>query len=124
VLVGLDPQQEFTVYLDIITKRSLFFSEFDRCKGKDSQDKVVLLDCTPETFNAYLHCLYHNKVPEYFQSSPTDEEESASPQQEAANKKQHIQSKFKSLVTLYNLAGRLNDPVTANMVIEEINRHG
>ena len=122
----LDHQQEFTVHLDIITKRSLFFREFTRDKDEKflQSQKVVLSHYTPETFDQYLHCLYHNKVPEYIQPLPTDQEAIPSPEQEEANRKQHVDSKFKSLVTLYNLARRLSDPVTENMVIDEIKRHG
>jgi hypothetical protein len=118
VLVGGHPgtfQQEFIVHHDIILKRSWFFSECERCKTEDSP-QMVLYEYAPETFDKYLHCLYFNKVPEYIQS-PTEDEETACLEQQA-------ESKFKSLIALYSLAHGLNDPVTENLVVDEIKPFG
>lgn len=66
-------QHEFTVYLDTITKRSGFFRESENSRS-DDPEPYVLHDYDPETFDKYLHCIYHNKVPEYIQPPLKDDE--------------------------------------------------
>lgn len=117
MLAETDPQQEFTVRLDIITKCSWQFGENERRKTKKSPHEVKLPMYDPETFDQYLYCLYNNEVPEYIQPPPTDAGTNASAEQ-------RVGCKFKSLVTLYSLAQGLTDPVTENMVIGEIRSYG
>ena len=119
VLVGLDPPQEFTVCVGIIAERSGLFRAHQNLT-KDKSESVVLSSYTPETFDMYLHCLYHKKVPGYI--PPPDEEKwtAVSRGLDEAYLERYTDSKFKSLINLYALANKLVDTDTANMVISQI----
>jgi hypothetical protein len=117
VLVGSDPQQEFIIHLDIITKRSWQFAENERRKKGNSTQEVRLPMYGSKTFDQYLHCLYQNEVLEYIQPPPTVAGTNVSAEQ-------RVDSKFKSLVRLYSLARRLTDPVTESMVVDSIRSYG
>lgn len=115
MLVGPDPQQVFTVHYAIIAKRSVFVREYKR--STEDKRKPVSMPCIdPVIFDMYLHCLYSNEVPECIQSSTEDEA--------TASLEQRADSRFKSLVNLYIVAHALDDPVTENMVVDEIKNFG
>ncbi|KAM0692585.1 hypothetical protein Q7P36_007140 [Cladosporium allicinum] len=113
VLVGVYSQQEFTVYIDIIAKRSVFFLEYQRT-SKDKTKSLELRGSSPKTFDVYLHCLYYNEVPECVGVQPPDDEHWRHP----------ADFNYMSLVHLYGLANTLVDTVTANMVIDEFKNFG
>ena len=119
VLVGLDPPQEFTVCVGIITERSRLFRAHQNLT-KDKSESVVLSSYTPETFDMYLHCLYHKKVPEYIPPPDEDEKTATSHELDEAYWERYTDSRFKSLINLYALANKLVDTITANMVIRQV----
>jgi hypothetical protein len=116
VLVGPHPHQEFTVHIEIVAKRSVFFREYQR-SNKDKSTPISLSWYAPEVFDMYLYCLYHNKVPECLQP-PHEGEETTERWQQRAD------SKLKSLVHLYILARGLSDPATEDMVVDDIQNFG
>lgn len=119
VLVGLDPPQEFAVCVGIIAERSGLFRAH-QSRTKDKSEPVVLCNYTPETFDMYLHCLYHKKVPEYIPPPDEYEKTATSHEGDEAYWERYTDSKFKSLISLYALANKLVDRITANMVIDQI----
>jgi hypothetical protein len=122
VLVGLDPQQDFTVYYDIVTARSGFFRQLERCT-KDNSTPMVLDGHDPGTFDRYLHCIYHGEAPGFIQP-PADEDHSYTipSRHEIEPVQNRLDQDFESLLKLYALADSLSDPTTANMAFEEIRK--
>lgn len=122
VLVGTAPDQKlFTVHCDIATKRSGFFRAAK--SGRWTQTKPTdLHEHDPDTFNRYLHCLYHNAIPDIPPPIISDEEpETQSFEEFVVNENDRH---FGYLIDLYVLADSLINPLTANMAITEIRRLG
>jgi hypothetical protein len=69
VLVGREQKQQlFTVHHAVITERSDFFRKARAPEwNSDKSLPVELYDADPETFDMYLYCVYHNKVPKFLQ---------------------------------------------------------
>jgi hypothetical protein len=103
VLVGTGSNEtRFTVHHDVILKRSAFFRAARSERWITDKSKPAdLHEHNPETFNVYLHCLYHSVVPKSLNINAHD-------------------TRFKELIDLYALADILVDPTTANLVIDEI----
>jgi hypothetical protein len=122
VLVGLDPQQEFTVYHDIVAARSGFFRRMERCT-KDNSTPMVLDGHDPGNFDRYLHCIYHGEAPEFIQPPADKDHPYTIPSRHEIEPVQNrLDQDFESLLKLYALADSLSDPTTANMAFEEIRK--
>lgn len=114
VLVGTeDNQKRFTVYRDVLTQRSGLFKAARSARwATDPSKPVSLEDDDPEVFSTYLHCVYFNEVvlPKASDLHPFEICE------------QEVHQDFEALVSTYVLADKLRDPITANIVTDEILR--
>jgi hypothetical protein len=128
VLVGAGAEQRrFTVDHELITKRSRFFRTARRTTGKSKP--VDLQDRDPEIFAHYLHCVYRDAVPYYNMFVDDEDDEEYDEEHDATYAMELICSDkywadkyYEYLVKLYTTADGLQDPITANMVIDEVRR--
>lgn len=122
MLVGAEPkQQRFTVHLDVITKRSGFFraARSDRWLS-DKAKPADLQQYDPDIFVSYLHCIYRDAVP---RSNQLGDEAAAKSAVAAMNRNTVSGNEYyRYLAELYVLADGLQDPITANLVIDETRR--
>lgn len=124
VLVGAGAKQRrFTVHHDLITKRSKFFraarSErwtLDKSKPADLQH------CDPDIFANYLHCVYHDTVPLYDRWKDGDDINASYAMELMCRETWFADKYYEHLVKLYTTADSLEDPITANMVVDEVRR--
>jgi hypothetical protein len=92
----------FTIHEDVITQRSKLLRTARQQKKNWKKSKASMLkDEDPQVFSAYLHTVYFGVVS--LKNRIAEDAEVA-----------------RFLVDLYLLADKLLDPVTANMVIDEI----
>jgi hypothetical protein len=133
VLVGEGSNEtRFTVHHGIITKRSSFFRAARSERWTTEKSKPADLQAyEPETFEVYLHCLYHGTVPNptlsHKRPSPPDMNSSSEVlkkhrEQLIIARRIYSDARFKELVDLYVLADILVDPETMNIAIDEIRR--
>jgi hypothetical protein len=78
VLVGKEPnQQRFTVYHDILTRRSQFFRAARSGRWTTQPEQATVLDDhEPEVFSVYLHCVSFGKkaLEEHIDAIPVEDE--------------------------------------------------
>jgi hypothetical protein len=133
VLVGAGSNEtRFTVHHDIITKRSAFFRTARSERWTNEKTKPADLQAyKPETFEMYLHCLYHDTVTKptvlYKRVPPPDKKSGPEilkkhREQETIARQVYSDSRLMELVDLYVLADILVDPLTMNISIDEIRR--
>lgn len=131
VLVGTAPNQErFIVHYDIVAKRSEFFRAARSERWTPGTKPTDLHEHDPETFDRYLHCVYHNELPvrpDPVGELPPDADRIRNPNeyreqqsQRTAAKRRFVVERYRELVSLYILADSLLDPITANLVIDQI----
>ena len=150
VRVGQEPnQQSFSVYHDLITQRSAHLRALrvEQTTNFPDLPVIILGDCDPEVFNAYLQCVYFGPKPledrvaamiedlddpNSKKTSSDDENDdmgvegdgeaagsdAAEIDETASNSEKEPVEKF--LVDLYLLAIKLIDPTTANLAIDEL----
>lgn len=105
VLVG-PKQQLFTVHHDVITNRSDFFCQARAPQwNKDKSLPVELQHADPQIFDMYLHCVYHNEVPEF-----------------TYGEDEFVTERYEVFVDLYILADSLLDHATMGLAIDEIHQ--
>jgi hypothetical protein len=114
----------FTVHKDIISRRSEYFrllieGELSGPEEKPGTEPVELKYCNPEVFDNYLHCVYHNEVRKV-SIWPQAAREGLGMQSPGAAYQYRIDSKFEDLFGIYDVAFRLDDPITSNLVIREM----
>jgi len=114
VLVG---SETFPLHTAVFTERSEFFRAARKPEwlAGDPNKPVDLEDEDAKVFNAYVNCVYFG--PDALQQD-TDEIEDQPENVQLVKKHETCVA----LVRLYQLADKLQDPVTANMVIDEIIR--
>lgn len=93
-------RDRFIVHTAVICARSDFFQAACE-RWKKSKEPVELLEDAPDTFNAYLSCLYMGKLPPSAGQTPH----------------------FAPMLAIYVLADRICDLQTANFVIDGIIAH-
>jgi hypothetical protein len=135
VLVGREQKQQlFTVHHAVITERSDFFRKARAPEwNSDKSLPVELYDADPETFDMYLYCVYHNKVPKFLQYVyyEKDEEDDAGDENDEGdagdanddNDETYARSRagrtdlcYEICVNLYILADSLLDFATTKLV--------
>ena len=127
MLVGAGAKQRrFTVHHDLITKRSKFFraarsERWTLIKSKPAD----LQHCDPDIFAKYLHCIYRDAVPFYdmfYDDGDTVETNATYTMDVIRTDSYFADQYYEYLVKLYTTADSLQDPTTANMVIDEMRR--
>jgi hypothetical protein len=99
-------QQRFVVHEEIVIKRSRFIRLARQRRWNKKNTGKMMADERPELFSAYLHCLYFGVESLKKRMMPEDDAISTG------------DAKF--LTDLYILADKLLDPVTVNLVIDEL----
>jgi hypothetical protein len=124
VLVGAEPKrQSFTVHHDIITKRSGFFrAARSEHWTSDKSKPVDLQHCDPTVFAHYLHCVYRGEVPFFDIYGDGQEINGQYTMKEMCREPDIANEYYEYLVKLYITADSLQDPITANLVIDEVRR--
>lgn len=122
--VGTEPRREcFTVHHDILTQRSEFFRTARSPELKKPNKPSRLDDDDPAIFAVYLHCEYFG-AEDLVKRIETDVEEDWVAEEEASTPEDVAKSKncsaMKVFISLYILADKLLDPITANLVIDEL----
>lgn len=112
------------MHKDIISRRSEYFrllieGNLSGPEEKPGTEPVELKYCNPEVFDNYLHCVYHNEVRKVSIWPQAARERSGMQSPEAAYQ-YRIDSKFEDLFSIYDVAFRLDDPITSNLVISEM----
>lgn len=140
-----DSSQRFTVYTDVMTKRSEFFRAARDPKWlNDSTKPTDLGDEDPEIFSMYLNCVYfgieatrtefdrvedhrgghkqkYRVHPDAFDypaglHKVADDEQDASEYEDS----KHFEQRTETLIKTHLLADKLQDPQTANLIIDEL----
>jgi hypothetical protein len=138
VIVGREyNQQLFTVHHAVITERSDFFRKARAPEWNSGKSlPVELYDADPETFDMYLHCVYHNKVPKFLEDE-VDEEGDADDESDGGDegyandendgkndiyaraKDGRTDMRYEVCVKIYILADSLLDFATTKLVTNE-----
>jgi hypothetical protein len=119
VLVGQWPNRElFTgVDHDLITERSGFFRAARSACWLKRNKATELVDDDPYIFTAYLNCLYLGA--DFLRKRHEENTEGSTPAEDGkGNILDHETLDF--LIDLYILADKLLDPITANILIDEL----
>jgi hypothetical protein len=125
VLVGTGAsQQMFSIHEQVVTKRSEFFRAGRQKRwNQKNEAKMMLLGEDPYVFSAYLHTVYFGRD-HLKKLSGSDEDSNEDRSNEDDNTNTRDDSKDDKtamfLTDLYLLADKLLDPVTANLVIDEL----
>jgi hypothetical protein len=98
-------QQRFVVHEEIVIKRSRFIRLARQRRWNKKNTGKMMADERPELFSAYLHCLYFG---------------AGSLRKRIAPEEAMSTDNAKFLTDLYIVADKLLDPVTANLVIDEL----
>lgn len=107
IFVGVGAsQQRFVVHEEVVIQRSRFIRLARQRRWNKKNTGKMMADERPELFSAYLHCLYFGVESLKKRMTPEDDAISTG------------DAKF--LTDLYILADKLLDPVTANLVIDEL----
>lgn len=117
-------QQIFAVHKELIKRRSEFFrlvidGGVPGSGGEPEPEPIQLEHRDPEIFDRYLHCVYHNEVPKVT-SWPQTAREGSKTQSAAFSFQDSVDMKFRDLFKIYDLAFFLDDLITANLVISEM----
>lgn len=125
VTVGIAPSyKSFTVYTEVLIKRSYFFRAARSPPWlKDPTKPTKLIDTKPELFSLYLNCLFFgiNSLQQYDDASDS-KVISSTGKQLASDRRDLASDRFELLIELYVLAEELIDPRTANEVVDEFIR--
>lgn len=124
MLVGTGLEQKsFTLHLDIISRHTDYFNV------QDHEKVAYLTRVQPELFSQYLHCAYFNRVPDevageavvdsIYESEAADNRK---PIDEPLEGNKAADMLLESLVELYELAAKLEDLITVNLVMDEFVR--
>jgi hypothetical protein len=110
MLVGKGESQQMFAVHETVAERSKFFRlrMQKRWNAKD-EAQITLVDEDPHLFSVYLHTVYFGAEHLEKQIAPGDDASSTD-----------VTENAKFLIDLYVLADRLLDPVTADLVIEEL----
>ena len=105
-------QVKFVLHPQIICDRSKFFAAASSERWKGPEEPIRLPEDSPETFNAYLKCIYQGQLPENMneQCAPAacdDDNEKA----------------LQGMVQMYHLSDKLGDLKTANIVIDALRKY-
>ena len=124
MLVGAGARQRrFTVHHEIITNRSKFFRAARPERSTSDESKPVdLQHCDPDIFAYYLHCVYRDAVPYFDIFNDGDEGNDTYTMEVIREDPDAADQYYEYLMKLYTIADRLQDPITANMVIDEVRR--
>ena len=127
MIVGAgDYQQRFIIHHELITKRSKFFrAARSETWTSDTSKPADLQHHEPKFFAHYLHCIYRDAVPFYdmwFDDGDTVETNAIHTMDVIRTDSFFADQYYEYLVKLYITADSLQDPTTANMVIDETRR--
>jgi hypothetical protein len=117
VLVGSGGAQQVIAVHEKVTERSECLRREKRWNEKN-EAKIMLVDEDPRLFSAYLHTVYFGA--EHLKKQIAPEDDASSTDADIFLAKQAENAKF--LTDLYVLADKLLDPVTADLVIDELIR--
>jgi hypothetical protein len=105
-------QVKFVLHPQIICYRSKFFAAASSERWKDSEEPIRLPEDSPETFNAYLKCIYQGQLAENMNEQGAlgacDDDD---------------QKALQGMVHMYKLSDKLGDLKTANIVIDALRKY-
>ncbi|KAM0723838.1 hypothetical protein Q7P37_000828 [Cladosporium fusiforme] len=115
VLVGKPPaQQQFSVYTDVLTKRSGFFRAARSSQWlSDTKKPADLEDEDPEVFSIYLKLVYAGATSLHLLNANAID---------GLENMENVKAGYSILIDLYLLADKLQDSKAANEIIDEIIR--
>jgi hypothetical protein len=111
------------VHHELITKRSGFFRAARSEMSTLAKSKPTYLPKhDPKIFAHYLHCVYRDAVPFFDWWEDGDDDNASYTMDVICTESDFADYYYEYLVKLYTTADSLQDPITANMAIDEVRR--